>query len=109
MVVLIAGVARAATPDEAGSIHGCHQLKADGIAQKGNLRVIDPAVEECDAAKELSVPWNRQGPMGDPGERGPEGERGPQGESGPPGGIGGLQPGGLSEGRDGVRGVREAG
>jgi hypothetical protein len=42
VLALAAGIAYAAIPDPDGKIHGCY-------GNKGNLRVIDPAVSACDA------------------------------------------------------------
>lgn len=88
----VAAVAFGAIPGSDGTIHGCYQLKADGTAQKGNLRVINPAVEQCDPAKELSITWNQQGPKGDAGPQGPAGPAGEQGVQGPKGDTGPAGP-----------------
>jgi hypothetical protein len=61
---LLGGVASAAglIPGPDGVIHGCYR-------HDGNLRVIT-ADQTCDR-NETALPWNQQGPKGDPGPAGP--------------------------------------
>jgi hypothetical protein len=60
---------------------------------KGQLRVIDPAVESC-RRNETPISWNQagtpgpKGDKGDPGPPGPQGPVGPQGLPGPQGPAG---------------------
>ena len=57
---------------------------------KGQLRLIDPAVESC-RRNETPISWNQAGtpgPKGDPGPAGPQGPAGPAGPAGPQGAVG---------------------
>ena len=84
LLSLAAGIAWAATSDEQPGevIHGCYQLKNDLTAPKGNVRIINPAVEECDLTKETPISWNEKGPKGDTGEAGATGPKGDKGDPG---------------------------
>jgi hypothetical protein len=56
VVVLLAiagGIAYATIPDSDGTIHGCYSTKS------GALRVIDPAVSQCDPNKEAPLSFHQ--------------------------------------------------
>jgi hypothetical protein len=74
-LVGIVSVVRASIPDANGVLHGCYQKN------NGQLRIIDPAVDDC-RPSEIALQWSQQGP---PGPQGPMGLQGPQGAIGPMG------------------------
>jgi hypothetical protein len=76
MLLLGAGIAYAAIPDDNGVIHGCYTNRG------GILSVIDPSAGQHCSALQTPIDWNQQGPKGDTGPQGPQGDPGPQG---PPG------------------------
>jgi len=86
MAVLLTGiVAFASIPGGDGVINGCYKKSG------GTLRVIDPAVSQCDSRAETPISWNQtgpQGPQGIQGVQGPVGPAGPQGLQGPQGTTG---------------------
>jgi hypothetical protein len=59
--MLLAVASQAGIPDADGVIHACYKT------QNGTLRVIDDAVETCDARNETPLNWNQTGPQGPPG------------------------------------------
>jgi hypothetical protein len=73
-----AALAAAAIPSSDGVITGCISHS------DGDLRVIDPAVDEC-KTNETTLTWNQTGPPGPVGPPGPQGEPGPAGPQGAPG------------------------
>jgi hypothetical protein len=68
-VATAAGVAYAVIPSPNGVINGCYKKSG------GTLRVIDPAVETCQA-NEVALPWNQTGLQGVPGATGAAGPPG---------------------------------
>jgi hypothetical protein len=88
-VVAIAGAAAYAVADIGGGgvINGCYK------SQNGQLRLIDPATDQC-LPSETPISWNQtgiQGPKGATGPAGPPGAKGatgPQGPTGPAGAAG---------------------
>lgn len=55
---LAGGVAWATIPAANGVINGCYQR------ERGSLRVIDAAGEQCQLAGEVPISWNATGPEG---------------------------------------------
>jgi hypothetical protein len=80
VVVAIAGGVTYAAADIGGGgvISGCY------MSANGQLRVIDPATDDC-RPSETPLSWNQTGPQGAKGDPGPQGEQGSQGEPGPQG------------------------
>lgn len=76
---LVGGVAWAKEPADAEVIYGCYQKN------RGSLRVIDPASQQCQLASEVPISWNAIGPKGAQGPPGPKGEKGDNGATGPAG------------------------
>jgi hypothetical protein len=73
---------------------GSHGDDDDGHrGGKGQLRVIDPAVESC-RRNETPISWNQAGTPGPEGPQGPAGPAGPQGPAGPAGPAGPQGPAG---------------
>ena len=79
-VLLSAGFASAAIPDDSGVYHGC-------FARGAPLRVIDPARESCRPGERV-ISWSERGPVGPAGPVGPQGATGAQGPVGPEGPVG---------------------
>jgi hypothetical protein len=80
VVVAIAGGVTYAVADIGGGgvINGCYK------AQNGQLRLIDPATDQC-LPSEKPISWNQTGTQGPPGPTGPAGSKGPTGPQGPAG------------------------
>ena len=80
VVVAIAGGVTYAVADIGGGgvINGCYK------AQNGQLRLIDPATDQC-LPSEKPISWNQTGTQGPPGPTGPAGPKGPTGPQGPAG------------------------
>ena len=73
---------------------GSHGDDDDGRrGGKGQLRVIDPAVESC-RRNETPISWGQTGTPGPKGDKGDKGDPGPEGATGPQGppGLSGLPP-----------------
>src|SRR5687767_4271970 len=68
-VATAGGVAYAVIPSANGVISGCYKKSG------GTLRVIDPAIESCQA-NEVALPWNQTGPQGVTGTPGAAGTPG---------------------------------
>lgn len=77
--VAVGGIALANGPGDGGVIQGCYQKN------RGNLRVIDRATEQCNLASEVPISWNAEGVAGAQGPPGPQGQQGEKGEKGDPG------------------------
>jgi collagen triple helix repeat protein len=94
-LVAIAGAVTYAVADIGGSgvINGCFKT------QNGQLRVIDPATDEC-LPSETPISWSQTGPQG---LRGPTGPAGPTGAQGSKGATGARGPTGAP-GMTGARG-----
>jgi Collagen triple helix repeat (20 copies) len=86
-VVAIAGGVTYAVADIGGGgvINGCYK------SQNGQLRLIDPASDNC-LPSETAISWSQTGPQGPAGLPGPAGPAGPQGPAGPPGPTGATGP-----------------
>jgi hypothetical protein len=83
VVVAIAGGVTYAVADIGGGgvINGCYK------SVNGQLRLIDPATDNCNPS-ETPISWNQAGtpgPKGDKGDPGPPGPQGPKGDKGDPG------------------------
>lgn len=105
VVVAIAGGVTYAVADIGGGgvINGCYK------AQNGQLRLIDPATDQC-LPSEKPISWNQtgtQGPPGPTGPAGPKGSTGPQGPAGPQGLKGATGPAGPA-GPPGPQGAKGA-
>jgi hypothetical protein len=71
------GIAFAAIPNSStGVITGCYKTA------NGALRVIDAQAGRTCRGGEITLNWNRRGPVGPVGPRGPQGAQGPQGPQG---------------------------
>lgn len=71
------GIAYAAIPDAGtGAFHAC-VMKGSGI-----VRIIDPAIEQCNTAHELPITFGAKGDQGIQGIQGIQGVRGPAGADG---------------------------
>jgi hypothetical protein len=81
VLVLAGGVAYATIPDDGGVIHACFDGKG------GTLRVIDAPSKSC-TKFEISLDWNKNGPVGPTGATGPAGQTGPAGPIGATGAPG---------------------
>ena len=82
VVVAIAGGVTYAFADIGGGgvINGCYK------SQNGQLRLIDPATDNC-LPSETAISWGQtgtQGPKGDKGDPGPQGPKGDKGDPGQP-------------------------
>ncbi|HVN62548.1 MAG TPA: hypothetical protein VMT59_14915 [Gaiellaceae bacterium] len=78
IVVIVAGVAFAAIPDNGGVIHACM------LKPTGTIRLIDPSLSSQNlrghcTSLETEVSWSQQGPKGDPGLQGAAGPKGDPG------------------------------
>jgi hypothetical protein len=69
---IAAGLAYATVPDGAGVIHACYGNR------DGGLRVVDTEAGQSCNAREATLTWNHQGPVG---PQGPAGAQGPRGDS----------------------------
>jgi Collagen triple helix repeat (20 copies) len=89
VLVAIAGGITYAVADIGGGgvINGCYK------SQNGQLRLIDPAKDNC-LPSEKSISWSQTGPQGPPGPTGPTGPQGPTGAQGPKGDTGPTGPAG---------------
>jgi hypothetical protein len=74
-LAVAAGTAYALIPGPGGVIQGCYKRSG------GTLRVIDAAVEVCQA-NEIALPWSQTGPQGPAGTDGADGADGAPGISG---------------------------
>lgn len=79
MILVVATLAWAATPDSDGTVHACYQKKTDH-----QLRVIDFPAQQCHS-NETYLSWSQEGPPGPIGPTGPQGPAGPPGVEGPAG------------------------
>jgi hypothetical protein len=77
VLVAIAGGVTYAVADIGGGgvINGCYK------SQNGQLRLIDPATDQC-LPSETAISWGQTGTQGPPGPTGPAGPTGPQGPKG---------------------------
>jgi hypothetical protein len=92
-VVAIAGGVTYAVADIGGGgvINGCYK------SQNGQLRLIDPAADNC-LPSETAISWGQtgtQGPKGDKGDKGDPGPQGPKGDKGDKGDPGPQGPAGA--------------
>src|SRR6188508_796314 len=98
-LVAIAGAVTYAVADIGGGgvISACYK------AQNGQLRLIDPATDQC-LPSEKAISWNQTGTQGPPG---PTGAKGATGAAGPPGARGATGAKGTtgSAGPTGARGA----
>jgi type VI protein secretion system component Hcp len=82
---LVAGVAYASIPDNAGVIHGCIVNNQVFLGPaKGTVRIIDADTDKCQP-NETAIQWSQTGPAGAagaPGAQGMPGPAGPQGAAG---------------------------
>jgi collagen triple helix repeat protein len=104
-LVAIAGAVTYAVADIGGGgvISACYK------AQNGQLRLIDPAADQC-LPSEKPISWNQTGTQGPPGPTGAKGATGPKGATGaagPPGAKGATGATGAtgSAGPTGARGA----
>ena len=105
VLLVVAGtVAFASIPDSptgsGGVISGCFKT------QNGQLRVIDPATEQC-LPSETAISWNQVGPTGPQGPQGIQGIQGPIGDTGPQG-VQGLKGDTGAQGAQGLQGLTGA-
>jgi hypothetical protein len=79
VLVAFAGAVTYALADIGGGgvINGCYK------SVNGQLRVIDPATDNC-LPSETAISWSQTGPQGPPGPQGPQGPQGPKGDPGSP-------------------------
>lgn len=91
-LALAGGLAYAAIPDSAGTIHACL------LNGQGQVRIIDPAQGACHA-NETAISWSETGPQGLQGPAGPAGPQGAKGDTGPQGPAGATGPAGPQGGK----------